>query len=140
MKATDVLSIGALSKRAGVNIETIRYYERIGVMPAPDRSPGGYRLYDATDLKRLAFVRRCRELGFSLGEIRELLRVVDGHEYTCAEIHTLVLDHLAEIRQKIADLRRLQKVMDDMAAQCSRNRIPECPIVDAFLREEERSS
>ncbi|PPC92670.1 MAG: MerR family transcriptional regulator, partial [Methylocystis sp.] len=80
------LSIGELSKQSGVNIETIRYYEKIGVMPAPDRSASGYRLYGADHLKRLNFVRRSRRLGFSLDEIRGLLRLVDGHAYTCAQV------------------------------------------------------
>ena len=129
----DGLTIGALSKQGGVNIETIRYYERIGVMPKPRRSAGGYRMYGPDHLKRLTFVRRGRELGFSLDELRDLLRLVDGHSYTCAEVHDLAVEHLAEIRRKIADLRRLQRVMDDMAAQCSGDRIPECPIIDALF-------
>src|SRR3546814_908405 len=77
--------IGTLSGRTGVNIETIRYYERIGVMPKPPRSVGGQRVYDAGHLKRLAFIRRSRELGFSLDEIRALLRLVDGGDYPCGE-------------------------------------------------------
>jgi MerR family mercuric resistance operon transcriptional regulator len=132
MKADD-LAIGALSKRSGVNIETIRYYERIGVMPKPRRSAGGYRMYGPDHLKRLTFVRRGRELGFSLDELRSLLRLVDGHSYTCAEVHDLTVEHLAEIRRKIADLRRLQRVMTEMAAACSGDRVPECPIIDALF-------
>ena len=133
MKAADGLSIGMLSKRCGVNIETIRYYEKIGVMPKPDRSAGGYRIYGSDHLKRLSFVRRGRELGFSLDELRGLLHVVDGHAYTCAEVRTLTLDHLAEVRRKIKDLRRLERVMAEMAAQCTGNRIPQCPIIDALF-------
>lgn len=133
MKTVHELPIGALSKQSGVNIETIRFYEKIGVMPAPPRSAGGYRLYGADHLKRLSFVRRGRELGFSLDELRELLRLVDGHAYSCAEVYNLTSEHLAEIRRKIADLRRLQRVMTVMAAQCSRDRIPDCPIIDALF-------
>lgn len=133
MKATDPMSIGALSKQSGVNIETIRYYERIGIMPAPARSSGGYRMYAPSHLKRLIFVRRGRELGFSIEELRELLRLVDGHAYTCVQIHELTLEHVASIRRKIADLRRLQSVMNEMAAQCSGDQIPECPIIDALF-------
>ena len=132
MKATG-FSIGELSKQSGVNLETIRYYEKIGVMPAPSRSAGGYRIYDADHLKRLSFVRRSRQLGFSLDEIRGLLRLVDGHAYTCAEVRALTLDHLAEIRRKIADLNRLKRVMVEMAAQCSGERAPECAIIDALF-------
>lgn len=133
MKAVHELSIGALSKQSGVNIETIRYYEKIGVMPVSPRSASGYRIYGPDHLKRLSFVRRGRELGFSLDELRGLLRLVDGHAYSCAEVHDLTLEHLSEIRRKIADLRRLQRVMADMAAQCTRNRIPDCPIIDALF-------
>jgi MerR family mercuric resistance operon transcriptional regulator len=133
MKAVDALPIGKLSKLSGVNIETIRYYEKIGVMPAPGRSAGGYRIYGPDHLKRLNFVRRSRRLGFSLDEIRSLLRLVDGHAYTCAQVHALTLDHLAEIRRKIADLKRLERVMAEMAAQCSGESVPECPIVDALF-------
>ena len=133
MKAMDVLSIGKLSQQSGVNIETIRYYEKIGVMPAPGRSAGGFRIYEPDHLKRLSFVRRSRLLGFSLDEIRSLLRLVDGHGYTCAEVHALMLSHLAEIRRKIRDLRRLQRAMAEMAARCSGESVPECPIVDALF-------
>jgi MerR family mercuric resistance operon transcriptional regulator len=132
MKATG-FSIGELSKQSGVNIETIRYYEKIGVMPAPSRSAGGYRIYGADHLKRLSFVRRSRQLGFSLDEIRGLLRLVDGQAYTCAEVHSLTLNHVAEIRRKIDDLKRLKRVMAEMAAQCSGERVPECAIIDALF-------
>ena len=133
MIAANTISIGRLSIESAVNIETIRYYEKIGIMPAPARSAGGYRLYTPEHLKRLRFVRRGRELGFSLDELRGLLRLVDGHEYTCAEVRTLTLEHVAEIRRKIADLRRLERVMADMAAQCTGRRVPECPIIDALF-------
>ncbi len=133
MKQKGGLSIGKLSKQSGVNIETIRYYEKIGVMPAPDRSANGYRVYGADHLKRLSFVRRSRQLGFGLDEIRGLLRLVDGHAYTCAEVRELTLDHLTEIRRKIADLKRLEIVMAEIAAQCSGERVPECAVIDALF-------
>jgi MerR family mercuric resistance operon transcriptional regulator len=126
------LPIGELSRQSGVNIETIRYYEKIGIMPAPARSPGGYRLYAPDHLKRLSFVRRGRQLGFSLDELRSLLRLVDGHTYTCAQVRALTLEHVAEVRRKISDLRRLERVMADMAAQCTGQRIPKCPVIDAL--------
>lgn len=133
MTQTDEFSIGILSERSGVNVETIRYYEKIGVMPIPARSAAGYRIYDLDHLRRLHFVRRGRELGFSLDELRGLLHLVDGHSYTCGEVHELAIRHLADIRQKIRDLRRLEKVMSGMAAQCTRNKVPDCPIVDALF-------
>ena len=129
------LGIGALSQATGVNIETIRYYERIGILPAPPRSSGGHRLYDVGHVKRLAFVRRTRELGFSLQEVRELLGLVDGGEVTCDQVKALTLGHLADVRQRIADLRRMERVLGDMAATCDGGAVPECPIVEALFRE-----
>ena len=134
MRAGDGLPIGKLAEQSGVNIETIRYYEKVGVMPAPDRTAGGYRVYGPIHVKRLSFVRRGRELGFSIDELRGLLRLVDGHNYTCAEVRALTLDHVAEIRRKIRDLRRLERVMANMAARCAGSRVPECPIIDALFQ------
>jgi MerR family mercuric resistance operon transcriptional regulator len=127
------LSIGSLSKQSGVNIETIRYYEKIGIMPKPPRTGGGFRAYTPEHAKRLHFVRRGRELGFSLDELRGLLRLVDGHAYTCAEVHALTVARLNDIRQKIADLRRLERVMTAMVAQCTDDQVPECPVIDALF-------
>lgn len=126
--------IGKLALESAVNIETIRYYEKIGVMPKPSRSAGGYRLYTSDHLKRLIFIRRGRELGFSLDELRDLLRLVDGHAYTCAEVKVLTLEHVAGIRRKIADLKRLDRVMTKVAARCSGHRIPDCPVIDALFQ------
>ncbi len=131
--ASRALPIGEMSRRTGVNIETIRYYERIGIMPRPDRTQGGHRAYDADQLKRLAFIRRSRELGFSLGEIRALLDLVDAGAATCAEVHQMTTRHLADVRRKIADLRRMERVLKDMAAQCSGGEVPECPIIDTLF-------
>lgn len=96
-----------LSKRTGCNIETIRYYENIGLMPEPPRSPKGYRLYDETHIRRLRFILRSRELGFGIDEIRGLLHLVDRKCQTCAEVQERTKPHLAEVRAKIADLRRV---------------------------------
>ena len=133
MRVAEGLSIGKLSKQSGVNIETIRYYEKIGVMPVPGRTAGGYRVYGPDHVKRLSFIRRGRELGFRLEELRGLLRLVDGHKYTCEEVRTLTLEHVAEVRRKIRDLRRLERVMADMAARCTGNRVPQCPVIDALF-------
>jgi MerR family mercuric resistance operon transcriptional regulator len=132
--ALALFPIGALASQSAVNIETIRYYEKIGVMPKAARSAGGYRLYGAEHLKRLTFIRRGRELGFSLDEVRELLRLVDGHAYTCAQVRAMTLEHVADIHHKIADLRRLERVLTVIATQCSGKRIPDCPVIDALFR------
>lgn len=126
------LPIGALSDRTGVNIETIRYYERIGIMPAPPRTEGRQRVYDEDHLKRLTFIRRGRELGFSLDEVRELLGLVRGHGLTCAEVKAMTEEHVAGIRGKVRDLKKLERVLSELAAQCHGKGVPDCPILDAL--------
>lgn len=125
-------SIGALSAETGVNIETIRYYERIGLMPAPPRTEGRHRIYDIVHLKRLRFIRRSRELGLSLDQVRALLGLAGVHALTCAEVKDLAEQHIAEIRQKVKDLKRLERVLTDLAARCHGRKVPECPILDAL--------
>src|SRR5262249_60903138 len=97
------------------------------------RSASGFRVYDPEHVKRLHFVRRGRELGFSLDELRGLLRLVDGHAYTCAEVYALTVAHLKDIRRKISDLRQLQRVMSEMASQCTADQVPVCPVIDALF-------
>ncbi len=127
------MGIGALSRRTGCNVETIRYYERIGVLPAPPRTAGGHRVYGREHLKRLGFVRRARELGFTLPRVRELLRMVDGPDGTCDEVNEITLSHLAEVRRKIADLRRIEGALAAMAERCGGGEVPDCPVVDALF-------
>ena len=124
------LSSGALARAADVNIETIRYYEKIGLMPEPVRAGNRYRVYDETGLKRLSFIRRCRELGFSLDQVRDLLGLVDGGDYTCAEVRDLSIVRLGDVRQKIRDLRKMERTLKEMVSQCDGGLVPECPIVD----------
>ncbi len=124
--------IGVVAARTGVNIETIRYYERIGLVPAPPRTEGRQRAYDEDHLKRLAFIRRGRELGFSLDQIRDLLGLVRGHDLTCAEVKALTEQHVANIRHKLQDLRRLERVLNELAAQCHGKHVPDCPILDTL--------
>lgn len=126
------LTIGALSAWTGVNVETIRYYERIGLLPAPRRSAGRHRLYDNDLARRLAFVRRSRQLGFSIGEIRALLRLADKGGLACAEVRQITLGHLADIRGKIADLRNLERALSRMTKACEANRLSACPILETL--------
>ena len=126
------LSIGKLSEQTGVNIETIRYYERIGLVPAPPRSQGRHRLYDDLHRRRLAFIRRSRALGFSLQDIRDLLGIARGHDLTCAEVKALTEQHIADIRGKIRDLRKFDRVLSELAAKCRGSTVPDCPILDAL--------
>jgi MerR family mercuric resistance operon transcriptional regulator len=124
--------IGVLSTETGVNIETIRYYERIGLMPTPPRTKGQQRIYDGDHLKRLTFIRRSRELGFSLDQIRALLGLSGRHALTCAEVKGLAEQHIADIRCKLKDLKRLERTLSDLAARCHGRRVPDCPILDAL--------
>lgn len=130
----DQYPIGALSAETGVNVETIRYYEKIGLMPAPPRNEGRQRIYDASHLKRLSFIRRGRELGFSLDQVRELLGLERGHDLSCAEVKTMTDGHVAEIRRKVRDLKKLERVLAQLSAQCAANAIPDCPILDALSK------
>lgn len=131
---TRELTIGGLSERSGVNIETIRYYERIGLLPAPPRSQGGHRLYSAEHQKRLVFIRRSRELGFTLDEIRNLLGLMEGH-HTCGEVQAVAVEHLKDVRAKITDLRRMERTLAVTVARCAGGNAPDCPILDALAGE-----
>ena len=123
-------TIGELSRLTQVSSETIRYYEKIGIMPNPPRNSSGYRIYATPHLERLSFVRRSRELGFSQPEVRKLLTLVDEHKYTCAEVREMTARHLSTVRNKIKDLRKLEKALANMVSECDGGDIPECPIVD----------
>lgn len=133
MDDTQHFGIGALSTQTRVNIETIRYYEREGLLPHPPRTAGGHRSYSEDHLKRLTFIRRSRELGFSLAEIRVLLALVDGGSYTCGEVKALTLEHAESVRSKISDLRRIKRILLDISSRCEGGAVPECPIIDALL-------
>jgi MerR family transcriptional regulator, mercuric resistance operon regulatory protein len=124
-------TIGRLSADTGVNIETIRYYERIGLVPRAPRSAAGRRLYDSYAVRRLGFIRRARELGFSLDDIRFLAAFEDSRP-TCAEVHTLASRHLQEIRLRIRDLKRLERRLSTVTATCSRAAVPDCPLIDTL--------
>lgn len=137
--SNDRMSIGHLSRRSGVNVETIRYYERIGLLPPAPRTAGGHRLYAGSHWRRLAFVRRARELGFSLGEVRTLLSLVDGG-YTCGEVQVLALHHLERVREKIRDLQRLERTLRDTAEQCEGGAAPACPVIDVLFGHDSRTA
>ena len=131
---TPRLPIGTLSKRTGCNIETIRYYEKIGLLPAPARSEGRHRMYATAHLQRLNFIRRARELGFTLDEVRALLKLADERGYSCAEARDLAAGHLAEVRAKIANLKVMERVLKDIVAQCADGTPPECPLIERLFR------
>ncbi len=124
-----------LARRTGANLETVRYYEKIGLLPPPPRTASGYRSYDSAHERRLGFVLRARELGFSLEEIRALLGLADEQGQPCAEASRLASTHLADVRAKIADLRRMERVLKEVVAQCGDGTRPGCPLIEALFRE-----
>ncbi len=124
------LAIGELSRLSGVNIETIRYYERIKMIPEPPRTESGRRLYSGTDLRVLAFIRRSRELGFSLEDIRTLLRLGGPEKASCREVREIAAHHLAGIRAKLGDLKKLERLLAKTVARCSGKTAPDCPVLD----------
>lgn len=122
---------------SGVHLETIRYYERIGLIPAPGRTEGGHRAYDAPALRRLTFVRRARELGFSIEEIRALLGLAEPGHRACQEVRVVAETHLNDVRAKIADLARLATILADTVGRCTEDGpAPLCPVLE--LLESER--
>lgn len=127
------MKIGELSKQTKCKIETIRYYEKIGLMYEPARTEGGYRLYSDEQLKRLVFIRRSRELGFTIEQIRALLALVDGEKVSCADVNEIAKRHIRDIKQKIQDLKKLEKSLSHIASQCSGETVPDCPIIDALF-------
>jgi len=127
------IQIGELARRTGSNIETIRYYERITLLPPPARTGKHYRLYADADVRRLAFIRRARELGFTLGEVRALLALsANEGEGACDEVRDLASSHLAEVRAKIADLRAMERVLADAVLRCAAGEQTGCPIIDTL--------
>ena len=126
-------AIGEMSRKTGVNIETIRYYERTDLLPKPDRTRGGNRQYNYEQLKRLKFVRRSRDLGFSIAKIKALLEMVDGVDLTCGEVHDMTIFHLSNVKTKIDDLKQLEKTLKKIVAECSKGDLPDCPIIDTLF-------
>src|SRR5260370_21653005 len=129
------ISIGALSRRTGVNIETIRYYERINMMPKPPRTASGRRVYGQMESHTLAFIRRARELGFTLDEIRALLSLslsADQAKEMCSEVRQLAASHLADVRAKVADLRAMERALADAVRKCDAGEPPGCPLIEVL--------
>jgi MerR family mercuric resistance operon transcriptional regulator len=125
-------SIGEASRRSGVNVETIRYYERRGVVRPPVRSASGRRLYDSDGIARLRFVRRCRDLGFPIERIRALLALPIDDRAGCRDVKAIGEEHLREVRSRIADLRRLETVLAGLIAECGQGG-PQCPALQQLF-------
>jgi DNA-binding transcriptional MerR regulator len=133
MKLNGRLSIGQLSKATGVKVVTIRYYEQIRLMPAPLRTDGNYRAYKREHLHRLQFIRRCRDLGFTLDQLRDLLRLSTQAGQACAGVDRITDNHLREIESKIADLKKLASELRRIKNRCSgKGTIADCRILEAL--------
>lgn len=124
-------TIGALSRESGVNLETIRFYERSGLLPEPARSASGYRHYQADDVRRLRFIRRGRELGFSLEEIKALLALASQPRSPCAAADSLVQEHLLAVEARIQDLQRMKVELLKLAG-CESNQAEHCRLLEAL--------
>ncbi len=130
-ETTPMLPIGALAKRTGLTVEGIRFYEKAGILRAPARTAGA-------DLKRLHFIRRARLLGFTLDEVRALLRFADSvGARSCADAHALATKHLADVKAKLADLKKMEKVLRGMVASCADGTLPECPLIETLSGSEQ---
>lgn len=127
------LPIGELSHRTSVNIETIRFYEKKGILPAPKRNANGRRVYDEADVRLLNFIHRCRGLGFSLKEVSSLLSLAEVGDETCKQVHELTVRHAGEVKEKIRRLKKMETVLLNMADQCKHGHVSNCPIIDSLF-------
>jgi Cu(I)-responsive transcriptional regulator len=132
MIAEKSFSIGTLARATGTKVETVRWYEKVGLLPQPGRSAGNYRSYGEADLGRLSFIRRARELGFSLEQIRNLLGLVGQPDLPCSAVDAIAREHLAEVERKIADLQALRRELDALISQCGCGTVSECRIIEAL--------
>lgn len=137
--ADDAIAIGELSRRTGCNIETIRFYERIGLLPTAARR-GRYRSYAAADTGRLSFVRRARELGFTLEEIRALLGISTAGQVSCADAREIAAAHLMKVRRRLVDLRRMERVLAATVRACDTGDHAGCPLIDTLRNPAEPAS
>lgn len=126
------MAIGALARATGTKAETIRYYERIGLLPQPARSAANYRSYGSHEFARLTFIRRARALGFSIAQVRELMTIADARGRSCESVNVLARGHLAAVNDKLADLTELHRRLSRLTEQCESGSIAECRILEAL--------
>ena len=127
-----VLTIGRVAKAAGCKVQTIRYYEQIGLLPRPVRSEGNQRLYGEDDIGRLLFIRHARELGVPLDAIRDLLSLTDKPEHSCAAVDAIARTQLAQVERRITRLTSLKAELERMIEQCSGGKISDCQVIEAL--------
>ncbi len=127
------MKIGELAQRSGVGIDTVRFYERQGLLPKAQRLESGYRVYAAGDVKRLRFVRRAKALGFTLPEIRDLLALSDHRDDDMAAIKTVAIAKMADVEAKLAELQRMRSGLQALVSACpGHGALADCPILDAL--------
>lgn len=126
------MTIGDLAAATNTSVETVRWYEKVKLLPAPARSAGNYRLYGPEHLRRLSFIRRGRDLGFTVDQIRELLALADERDRSCGEVDTIARTHLAEVERKLSDLTRLARELRDVIGQCGCGSVADCRIIEAL--------
>lgn len=129
-----MFTIGKASEQSGVNIETIRYYEREGVVPKPGRSAGGRRLYSSDEIAKLRFVRRCRDLGFPISIIQTFLSLTAQSDRSCSEVKTIAENHLGEIDAKIENLVRLREALLSLSKNCD-DGTAACPMLATLMKD-----
>ena len=125
-------SIGKLAEATATKVETVRYYERIGLLPEPGRTAANYRSYNEAHLERLSFIRRARDLGFTLDQVRTLLALAESRDSDCCTVDAIAQNHVANIQRKIADLEALRRELRDLIGQCEKGAIAECRILGAL--------
>ena len=130
------MKIGEISKTTGIPVETIRYYEKIGLVPAPDRLASRYRQYRQSHLDRLLFIKRCRNLDMAQDEIRELIRLADQPDSDCSEVDALLARHLSHVRERLQELESLEDTLEQLQHACSEGRtVSECGILGGLTSE-----
>ena len=121
---------GELARRTGVNSETIRYFERIGILAAPERTEGGHRIYDEGHVRILGFIRRARNLGFTPDEVRTIIELGGPGKASCSEVREITAHHLDQVRAKIADLMEIERLLTSTMERCSGRPDPECAVIE----------
>ncbi len=127
------MKIGELSRNCGCPAETIRYFEKIGLLPSPVRGVNGYRYYDESNQKWLQFILRSRALGFTQIEVRRLSDVAHQSQPACADVHELLVEHIIDVQKKMKDLRRMQQALKRLKSKCQDGTLHDCPVIDELM-------
>lgn len=127
------MRIGELSANCGCPAETIRYFEKIGLLPAPIRDANGYRHYDESQQKWLHFILRSRALGFTQKEVRRLSDIAHQSEPACADVHDLLIEHIVDVQRKLRDLSRMQNSLERLKSKCQDGTLNDCPVIDELM-------